>query len=114
MGAVSQGRRLATAPTGVYGTIRELPPATDEYVRQARRHWNERDADDFSQSGKTWHERSTGIAYRRVPGNPFLGDSRTSTVNCFLVVDGEFLFLRRENSDRTSHSVMGEVGRVEA
>lgn len=63
---------------------------------------------------KTWHERSTGIAYRRVPGNPFLGDSRTSTVNCFLVVDGEFLFLRRENSDRTSHSVMGEVGRVEA
>lgn len=103
-----EGRRLPSAKSA--SEIRVLPKATSDTIRYAERLWPQRDAEKFEQRGKLWVERKSGDEYRRVRGNPMLGDDKAQA-DLFIVVDDSIIFLTRAASEPTTASeYVGTMG----
>ena len=71
--------------------------ATREQIQQAAAQWPEASATDFERTGKRMYvDRASGVAYKRVHGAPLLsiGSDANRGISCFLVQDGELVFLQ--------------------
>ena len=108
---VPSGRQLEEPTT----TIRMLPRASAKTLDRARRTWPEASAEDFEQVGKLYVDRASGVAYRRVPGDPQAGGAAREDVDVWFIShdplgDG-VVYLRRDGSPGSVVSVVqGELG----
>ena len=77
--------------------------------------WPQARAEDFEPVGKTYIDRASGVAYRRVPGDPQLGGAGREDIDVWFVShdplgDG-IAYLRADNNPGYVVSVVqGEIG----
>ena len=94
--------------------IRVLPRATDKAVANARRTWPEAKADDFERRQKLWVDKATGIAYRRVSGDPMLGGADKEDIAVWFISgdeDGDGL-VYLQKADEPGTVLTQDVGSV--
>jgi len=121
MGSFPEGRKLEDerAPEGYVGSIGTWQEATPErvaHVAKMIRRANPEAFDRQGRNGRIWVERATGREYTQVPGAPLASDSLQDLhVEAFVVVDGQFVFLRSRGDDgRRSSVLIGDVEEVAA
>lgn len=108
---VPTGRQLEEQGT----TIRTLPKASAKTLEWARRTWTEAKASDFETVGKLYVDKASGVAYRRVPGDPQLGGAGREDVDVWFIShdktgDG-LVYLRGADNPGSVVSVpQGEIG----
>jgi hypothetical protein len=107
---VPSGRRLEESRT----TIRVLPRASDKALASARRTWPQSDAADFDRDGKLFRDKATGVAYRRVPGDPQAGGGRGDIATWFISADdwgdGIVYLQRADDPGSVVTQDVGEIG----
>jgi hypothetical protein len=95
-------------------SIRVLPRATDKAVANARRTWPEATAADFERTGKLWVDKATGIAYRRVAGDPEAGGTGRADVAVWFISGDELgdgiVYLQK--ADAPGSALTEEIGEV--
>ena len=96
-------------------SIRTLPRATAKALERARQTWPEARAEDFEVEGKVFRDEATGVAYRRVAGDPNLGGAGREDVDVWFISYDEagdgICYLRAEDNPGTVVSVVqGEMG----
>jgi hypothetical protein len=84
------GQELYNMPTGrrveeAKMSLHTLPRATPKALERARRTWPEARGEDFTREGRLFREKASGVAYRRVPGDPQLGGAGREDVSTFFV-----------------------------
>jgi hypothetical protein len=107
------GRRLDSPPAkGLVGTISFGVEASDGNVAYARKHWPQRELDDFHISDRTWRDRRSGETFRTVRGNPLLGlgvEGDRSVADLFVVASDLIWFLKSTAAPAPRSTVLGSV-----
>ena len=104
------GKELPNAANGSWGmavkddadrsriaTVGDGNTATAGQIHQAAAQWPQASAEDFEHTGKrTYVDRASGVAYKRVHGAPLLsvGSDANRGITCFFVANEELVFLQ--------------------
>ncbi len=94
--------------------MRSLPKATEDSIRYAARTWPRGRAEDYEREGRRFTERTTGVEYALVHGNPLLGEGGAEVADLFIVEDDCLLFLRRADAPSGKSVALGSIGGLSA